>query len=174
MRYIRFLCALFAVALLALPAWAANTCAGVQVGPHDRYAASNVRLRAWQSTYSTAYTTLPRGQRVVQQGVAAEWTHVYVPSLQMTGYVATRFLTPNCVAGRQIARADLRTKEVVDILINDSMARYGGPCPCPYNTDRAGRRCGLRSAYTRPGGAAPLCYPGDVPKELVEHFREGA
>lgn len=46
--------------------------------------------------------------------------------------------------------------------IRQSIAAYSGNCPCPYSVDRAGRRCGARSAYSRPGGAAPLCYPADV------------
>lgn len=46
--------------------------------------------------------------------------------------------------------------------IRQSIAAYSGSCPCPYSTDRAGRRCGARSAYNRPGGRAPLCYPADV------------
>lgn len=28
-------------------------------------------------------------------------------------------------------------------IIAESIARYPGNCPCPYNTDRAGRRCGV-------------------------------
>lgn len=39
------------------------------------------------------------------------------------------------------------------------------------NVDRAGRRCGKRSAYSRPGGSSPLCYEGDVKKEMIEHYR---
>jgi hypothetical protein len=46
--------------------------------------------------------------------------------------------------------------------IRQSIAAYSGSCPCPYSTDRAGRRCGARSAYSRPGGAAPLCFASDV------------
>jgi endonuclease YncB( thermonuclease family) len=30
-------------------------------------------------------------------------------------------------------------------------------CACPDETDRAGHRCGGRSAYLRPGGATPVC-----------------
>lgn len=33
-----------------------------------------------------------------------------------------------------------------------------GRCLCPYDLDRAGRRCGARSAYSRPGGARPVCF----------------
>ncbi len=56
-------------------------------------------------------------------------------------------------------------------LIRQSIASYSGSCPCPYNVDRAGRRCGARSAYSRPGGAAPLCYPSDVTPAMVRAAR---
>ena len=36
-----------------------------------------------------------------------------------------------------------------------------GSCDCPYDTDSRGRSCGRRSAYSKPGGAAPICYVGD-------------
>ncbi len=62
--------------------------------------------------------------------------------------------------------------EIRRILVSRSVARYSGSCPCPYNTDRAGRRCGGRSAYSRPGGASPLCYPGDVSDAAVEAYRD--
>jgi hypothetical protein len=56
-------------------------------------------------------------------------------------------------------------------LIRQSIAAYGGSCPCPYNVDRGGRRCGGRSAYSRPGGAAPLCYPRDVTPAMIRAAR---
>ncbi len=57
-------------------------------------------------------------------------------------------------------------------IIRASIAAYPGNCPCPYNADRAGRRCGRRSAYSRPGGAAPLCYPSDVTQKMVDDYRK--
>lgn len=36
-----------------------------------------------------------------------------------------------------------------------------GSCDCPYDTDKRGRSCGGRSAYSRPGGASPKCYSDD-------------
>ena len=36
-----------------------------------------------------------------------------------------------------------------------------GSCECPYDTDKRGRSCGGRSAYSRPGGRAPKCYSND-------------
>ena len=37
--------------------------------------------------------------------------------------------------------------------------------------DRAGRKCGARSAYSKPGGRAPLCFPSDVSDEMVVRYR---
>lgn len=76
------------------------------------------------------------------------------------------------VASAHIAEASEFTDEQIrQILIRDSIASYSGNCPCPYNADRAGRRCGKRSAYSRPGGYAPLCYPQDVTDEMVARYR---
>jgi hypothetical protein len=74
------------------------------------------------------------------------------------------------------AKKDKPTKRLTDaqikqLLIDESIAAYSGNCPCPYNRDRRGRSCGRRSAYSREGGEAPLCYPKDVTKEMVEAYR---
>jgi hypothetical protein len=61
--------------------------------------------------------------------------------------------------------------QVKQRLIRQSIAAYPGSCPCPYSVDRAGRRCGARSAYSRPGGHAPLCFPGDVTPAMVREAR---
>jgi hypothetical protein len=56
-------------------------------------------------------------------------------------------------------------------IVQESINSYPGNCPCPYNTDRAGRSCGRRSAYTRPGGYAPKCYASDVSPAEVRAYR---
>jgi hypothetical protein len=56
-------------------------------------------------------------------------------------------------------------------MIRESIASYPGSCPCPYNAARNGSRCGRRSAYSRPGGYAPLCYASDISKRDVEAYR---
>jgi hypothetical protein len=63
--------------------------------------------------------------------------------------------------------------EIRQHLVRRSIASYSGNCPCPFNFDRAGRRCGARSAYSRPGGASPLCYPTDISAEQRRRAREG-
>ena len=62
--------------------------------------------------------------------------------------------------------------QIRQILIDESIAAYSGNCPCPYSTARNGSRCGRRSAYSRPGGEAPLCYAKDVTDEMVRAYRE--
>ena len=61
-----------------------------------------------------------------------------------------------------LSMTDAQSSAQVQQRIRQSIASYAGSCPCPYSVDRAGRRCGGRSAYNRRGGQAPLCYPGDV------------
>jgi hypothetical protein len=75
----------------------------------------------------------------------------------------------------QSAKVEKTTKtdtEIRETLIKASIAAYSGSCPCPYNTDRAGTKCGKRSAYSKPGGAAPLCYPDDVNQKMVDEYRK--
>jgi hypothetical protein len=59
------------------------------------------------------------------------------------------------------------------MIVRASIASYPRNCPCPYNTDRAGRSCGRRSAYSRPGGYSPRCYPSDVTAAEVKAYRAG-
>lgn len=56
-------------------------------------------------------------------------------------------------------------------IIRASIEAYPGNCPCPYNYDRAGRRCGGRSAYNRAGGYSPKCFPSDVSAAEVRAYR---
>src|SRR5437016_14221288 len=62
-------------------------------------------------------------------------------------------------------------EQIKQKLIQQSIAQYPGNCPCPYNTDRAGRWCGGRSADSRAGGYSPLCYPGDRTQEMVDQYK---
>src|SRR5690348_7324372 len=60
-------------------------------------------------------------------------------------------------------------------IIEDSVENYPGtghPCACPYNSARDGTTCSGRSAYSRPGGAEPFCYPSDVSDQMVSKWKE--
>jgi hypothetical protein len=62
-------------------------------------------------------------------------------------------------------------EDIRGAIIAESIRRYSGSCPCPYNVDRAGHSCGRRSAYSKPGGASPICYPADVTPKMIQDFR---
>jgi hypothetical protein len=72
------------------------------------------------------------------------------------------------IAAPALAQSDAQVRQQI---IRQSIASYAGPCACPYNVDRAGRSCGRRSAYSRPGGHSPSCYPGDVSRSDIEAWR---
>jgi len=67
--------------------------------------------------------------------------------------------------------AEMSDEQVREQIVRESVASYSGRCPCPENTDSAGRRCGARSAYSKPGGARPICYPQEVSDQQVREFR---
>ncbi|ASL03001.1 hypothetical protein XcvCFBP7113P_15365 [Xanthomonas citri pv. vignicola] len=56
-------------------------------------------------------------------------------------------------------------------LIRESISSYPGNCPCRYNIARDGSSCGGRSAYSRGGGYAPLCYRKDVAADMATQYR---
>ena len=65
-----------------------------------------------------------------------------------------------------------RDEEIRKILIDDSIARFGGgECPCPYSYAWNGKQCADNSAYMK---RVPnlYCYPQDVPYYEIRNFRE--
>jgi hypothetical protein len=63
---------------------------------------------------------------------------------------------------------------IAAIIIQVSRDHYhasGKPCACPDDLMRNGRACGGRSAYSRPGGASPFCYPSDVTAAMIDSYR---
>ena len=72
------------------------------------------------------------------------------------------------------ASAQLSDAQVRQEIIKESIAAYkstGHPCACPFDLMRNGRECGSVSAYSKPGGASPLCYPKDVSDAQVSDWR---
>ncbi len=69
----------------------------------------------------------------------------------------------------------LSAAAIAAIIVHASRDQYhatGRPCACPDDTARNGSSCGGRSAYSRPGGAEPLCYPTDVTPTMIEQYRQ--
>lgn len=86
-------------------------------------------------------------------------------SLGLAVLMALAMTSPS--SGQQ-AMTDAQVKQAI---IQQSIAGYSGSCPCPYSAARNGSRCGGRSAYNRPGGAAPICYASDVSAAQVAAYR---
>jgi hypothetical protein len=86
----------------------------------------------------------------------------------MTVYFLMSLLAfPSIASGKKLTDDQIRKA-----IIQESISSYPGTCPCPYNITRNGSRCGRRSAYSRPGGYSPLCYPSDVTDDMVEKYRK--
>ena len=75
-------------------------------------------------------------------------------------------------AEKSQAKKRLSDAQIKKLLIEESIAAYDGNCPCPYSRARNGSRCGKRSAYSREGGASPLCYSEDVTADMVQRYRD--
>ena len=115
---------------------------------------------------------------VLMFALSAAWgqsTNTTKATKTATPTKATKSATP--AEATKAAPAATSTKarktddEIRQEMIAQSLASYRGSCPCPYNVDRAGRQCGRRSAYSRPGGASPLCYARDVTQKMVDDYR---
>src|ERR1700694_2969010 len=73
-------------------------------------------------------------------------------------------------ATKRRVEAGLTAAAIAAIIVQASRDQYhagGRPCACPDDTMRKGRARGGRSAYSRPGGASPLCYPSDVTAAMI-------
>ncbi|WP_245364735.1 SH3 domain-containing protein [Agrobacterium tumefaciens] len=156
----------------------------VQNYPTRFVAGNRVAFRSGPSTGDTIIDRFDHGRQVLLIEESGEWSHIKDQLTQRDGWIASRFL-----AGRPKPRdekpSDKGTKNtaregpvpsvpdsmIIQRIIAESLASYPGSCACPYNTDRGGRRCGKRSAYSKPGGYAPICYPQDVTKAMIDAFR---
>ena len=158
--------------LLAMPfAYGQTTCPDSRPDPKKRYVTTDLNLRDYPGSYGKILLTLPKGEAIYAYRERNGWSQVNVGSINITGWVSNRYLSRDCIEGGGLNRESLPRSQIVGILMSQSKSSYSGSCPCPYNTDRGGRRCGGRSAYSRPGGASPLCYPGDVTNSMINRFR---
>ena len=60
--------------------------------------------------------------------------------------------------------------KIIQEIIYNSISSYDGKCACPYQGTSNGSRCGKRSAYSKPGGYEPLCFPKDITEDIVNAF----
>lgn len=76
------------------------------------------------------------------------------------------------IAAPADARGSLSDAQIKQRIIKQSIAAYPGSCACPYNSARNGSSCGGRSAWSRGGGYAPLCYAKDVDLAQVRAWKQ--
>lgn len=86
------------------------------------------------------------------------------------------FITPLLLAALSVSAKEPKPvvfpdQQVKKQIVDESIAAYPGRCPCPYNSARNGSSCGGRSAWSKKGGYAPICYENEVTKEMVRQWR---
>jgi hypothetical protein len=72
---------------------------------------------------------------------------------------------------QQLDAQRLTDAQIRELIIVQSTEQYAGACACPYSLTADGRTCGKRSAYSRSGGSALLCYARDVSNKMVHQYR---
>lgn len=143
-----------------------------------------VGFRSGPSTTDPIIDRFDAGRKVFLMEQAGDWSRIRDDLTQHEGWVATRFLSETETKTKAApAKKEKKPEEIevavpvvpdtvlVQRIIAESLDSYPSSCACPYSRDRAGRRCGKRSAYSKPGGYSPICFPGDVSKAMIEAFR---
>ncbi len=135
--------------------------------------ASRLNVRSGPDKTHKVIWTLKRDEKVSVTSKEGDW--LFIEGRRFKGWVFGTYLTPKPspkIKQATKSKSDgLTTSQIKKLLIKRSHAYYDGSCPCPYNRARNGSKCGGRSAYSRPGGAEPLCYESDVTEAMVAAFR---
>ncbi len=152
------------------------------VAPKTAYVkADTLNVRSSPSTGSAVLGKLTRGTAVVPRLRSGEWYGVVLTD-GSTGWMHGDYLAAELPSAPVELMADVPSEapssarpafdrdQVVDAIIKASLRSYSGACPCPYNTMRSGRRCGGNSAYSKPGGRSPICYPSDVSDRMIADY----
>lgn len=149
---------------------------------------SRVNMRDQPSLSGRRIGSYSQPTRLAYLGEEGDWVKVEHPTEQTTGWMHNDYLNFSAPkppsAAKSLPKENLVIRKAAAVrpvvpseaqirqqIVSKSIRRYTGSCPCPFNTDRAGRKCGKRSAYSRPGGAAPICYVHDVTQEMIDRFR---
>lgn len=134
----------------------------------------HVNIRTEPSTSAKRLGSLPQGTKLILLEKGREWHRVsgQVSGQPVIGWMSSRYLsnvaTPVISAPapqpkrRTAAPTSREITAARNAIIRQSIAAYPGSCPCPFSRDRAGRRCGNRSAWSKPGGYSPICFDSDV------------
>lgn len=144
-----------------------------------------VPMRASPDAKAKILNRLPNGMEVGELSRREGWVQIRHPISAIEGWVSARRLGETAPRSEETQTEEppkpkrkeppgaeiLSDAAIIAKLIALDAAAYSGNCRCPENRDRGGRRCGARSAYSKPGGWSPLCYAGDVSREAIAAFR---
>lgn len=148
-----------------------------------RVTGTGVALRGEPSRDGAILDRLSRPLVVEALESTGEWVKVRHPVTAVEGWVFAKLLEaegdapqpeqkPRPVPQVQPPNVPALSAAVIaQRLMAESRAAYPGSCACPYDVDRDGRRCGARSAYSKPGGYAPICYESDVTAAMMQQYR---
>lgn len=141
--------------------------------------ASSLNVRTAPNTTGDVIGKLQNGHHVSVLRRENGWLLIQ-PAPGMQGWISEQYTspTPETATASQPAQAFFSAPEpevdrdaIIQKIIERSIRNYSGSCPCPYNTMRNGRRCGGNSAYSKPGGRSPSCFPSDVTEAMIAAFR---
>lgn len=143
----------------------------------------DVSLRSGPGPKTKILDRLRRGSEVLELERETGWVKVRHPVTGIDGWVKASLVhskDPTAAEVPHEAREEIRppkapvvaTSVIIARLLAESRTSYPGNCACPDDVDKRGHRCGARSAYSRPGGYAPLCYPRDVTAEMIAKYRK--
>ncbi len=142
-----------------------------------------VPMRAAPDGKAAILDRLPTGMQVGELTRREGWAEVRHPISAVEGWMSARQLSMKAPVDddaedeapgarrKPTVQAPLDVIAIGAALIARSIASYPGSCPCPNNVDRGGRRCGGRSAHSRGGGRAPLCYQEDITPAMIANYR---
>lgn len=149
--------------------------------PEIRYInGGRVALRVRASSNAAIIDRLDVGRKVELIEVQNSWSRIKDSLTLKEGWIASRFLKDREPETKPVEPPKQKPASIppaitqsviIQRIITESVASYPGSCACPYSTDRRGKRCGNRSAYSKPGGYAPICFAQDVTKSMIEAHR---
>lgn len=141
---------------------------------------NEVPMRAEPDAKAKILNRLPNGMEVGELSRREGWVEIRHPISAVEGWISARRLSETGPQTEEQSKPKRKESSGIEVLSDAAIiaklialdaASYSGNCRCPENTDRAGRRCGARSAYSKPGGREPLCYAGDIKPEMISNFR---
>lgn len=140
---------------------------------------NSVALRQSPAQKGSILDRFDSGRQVAVLDEEGQWSRVRDNLTQREGWIASRFLSEDEPTVEQkkpkieetaTVAPKISPSIIIQRLLAESIANYPGTCACPYSTDRRGRKCGNRSAYSKPGGYSPICFAGDVTKSMIEAY----